>query len=407
MKLLACLQDFPLPANAGIRADIWRRLKALRELGHEIDVITWTGGRLDPALTDEHLTEVQSACSSLKVFNIDRSWRRIARLARYPSQIAGRIFDASVLATTLGRFEGKKHDAVWIDGIHASGAGLQIARALNLPFVYRSHNQEARFLAEQTHLARGIHKLSIRASNFGMAQWELSLMRKACIVFDISIDDVVHWRSEGVSHSHWLPPLADPVILGTSTTPYSARDIDFFYIGGLASPNNVAGINWFASEVMPILRAALPYARVVVAGRSPSSSLTARLEAVGIEVIANPPDAAQLFARSRVMFNPIFSGSGVNIKTVDMLASGRPLVSTQKGARGLPRELLGNLAIADDAKAFADKLRDLLKDGDEAFSAGTASGLVAQWLGSQALIDSLARLAEALSHNRVEKSAKD
>lgn len=364
VKILAFLQEFPLPPNNGIRADISRRLRCFHALGHEIHVVTWTGGRLDPTLSAENLAEVRAQSASLHVATVDRSWRRALRLPRYPSQIAARLLDkaqvAHILAATYAN--GSPPDIIWVDGIHASGAALQIASLIPSPIVYRSHNREAYFLTEQAKLSLGLHKLSIQASNLGLARWELALLLKAKFIADISLEDVDFWRNKGIRHNIWLPPLADEKILATAQHSDIARDIDFLYVGGLISPNNVDGLRWFIDYVNPLIRERVPKAKVVVAGRSPSPDLSAILSANGIEVIANPEQVDKLFARARVLFNPIFHGSGVNLKIVDMMGSGRPLVTTNKGARGLPTDLLQMITVTDDPVEFAEYLHRHLQN---------------------------------------------
>ncbi|WP_156445660.1 glycosyltransferase, partial [Sphingomonas sp. CCH9-F2] len=86
----------------------------------------------------------------------------------------------------------------------------------------------------------------------------------------------------------------------------------------------------------------------------PPAALAQRVAAAGAELVADPRDAAPLFARARVMMNPILHGSGVNIKTVDMLATGRTVVTTTKGARGLPAEVVAELRTDDTPEGFAD-----------------------------------------------------
>jgi len=396
MKFLAFLQDFPFPANNGIRADISRRLRAFHDLGHEVHVISWTGGRLDPALSEAHFANVRAVSASLRVYRIDRSWRRAARLWRYPSQIAARRLGRAQLAEIAADMAMVRPDALWIDGIHASGAGLEAARHLELPVVYRSHNREAMFLAEQAALADGGHRLSILASNFGLARWERKLMHTARFVADISADDCAYWRTQGVAHNRCLPPLADPQILNTASCPEEARDIDLFYVGGLVSPNNISGLMWFAREVQPVLRARMPQIRVVVAGRAPSAALTSTLTAAGIEVIPNPSQTDTLFARARVVFNPIFHGSGVNIKTVDMLASGRSLVTTTKGVRGLPAEVLKSAVIADTAAAFSAALMDAVAARPDPDAQQRIVSDLEMRLGPGALRDCIGLVAAAL-----------
>jgi glycosyltransferase involved in cell wall biosynthesis len=145
-------------------------------------------------------------------------------------------------------------------------------------------------------------------------------------------------------------------VLATTDTPDAERDIDILFLGSLSSPNNVVGLRWYFNSVHPSVIAAIPDLRLVIAGRKPSQQLSEFISDAGAELICDPPEIAPLFARALVFFNPILHGSGVNIKTIDMLASGRPVVTTSKGARGLPSEVIAQLAVADAPNTFADRV---------------------------------------------------
>ena len=57
---------------------------------------------------------------------------------------------------------------------------------------------------------------------------------------------------------------------------------------------------------------------------------------------------------------PVFGGNGVRIKTVTLLGSGLPTVSTSDGVEGLPVVSGKDAIIADTPESFAEGLRDLL-----------------------------------------------
>lgn len=360
MRFIGLFQEFPFPANNGMRSDISRRLGIFHALGHEVHALAWTGGRLDPILGDAELTAAARLMASLEVLPIDRGWRRIVNLARFPSQVAGRWPSGRERQALLERLRDRIPDpeCVWVDGIHAAALGRWLARAYGVPLLYRSHNIEHRYLAEQARLARGRTKWRIAANVPGMHRFEAALQRDAAQVFEISSEDLAWWRARGIRHNRCLPPQPDPAL--SHDRAIGARDIDLLFVGSLSSPNNQAGLAWYQREVHPILREALPDVRVLIAGRAPPARFSATLAEAGIDVLPDPAEVTPLFARARVLMNPIHHGSGVNIKTIDMLASGRPVVTTTKGARGLPPAVADHLIVADDARTFATALTEAI-----------------------------------------------
>lgn len=70
----------------------------------------------------------------------------------------------------------------------------------------------------------------------------------------------------------------------------------------------------------------------------------------------------QLFKEADVAINPMFSGAGTNLKTLEFLSSGIPLVSTGVGVRGLDLVDKVHFVLAE-REHFAEKLNATVQDG--------------------------------------------
>ncbi len=116
---------------------------------------------------------------------------------------------------------------------------------------------------------------------------------------------------------------------------------------------------------MPILRAAVPEVRVLVAGSRPGEALaSACAETANVHLRADPEDAAAVYGSGRVLINPVATGSGVALKSLDMLAAGKPIVTVSRGVIGLPAEALPSFVVADTSEAFAAAIARALADAD-------------------------------------------
>ena len=359
MKLLAVLVELPYPANHGARCDIARRLEAFQELGWDVHAITWTGGRLEAPIREADIARMNSVVADLELLKLDRGARRVLNMLRWPSQAAGRWPSRAERERLLQKYRSATpgFDAIWIDGIHAAPLGRWLADQLGVPYFYRSHNIEYRYNAEQASLATGLNKLSVMGNLAGLKRLETSVLRGAALFYDISFEDLATWRAAGFDNGRLLSTMADRDMLdlakrGTDTLVPS----DIAFTGSLSLPNNVAALEWYLSQVHPKVIAKRPQTTLVVAGRNPSSDLSARVAAAGGELIANPEHMEPILLGCEVAINPILHGSGVNVKMIDMLASGRRVVSTSIGTRGLPPEIVELVAIADDADGMAEAI---------------------------------------------------
>jgi len=78
---------------------------------------------------------------------------------------------------------------------------------------------------------------------------------------------------------------------------------------------------------------------------------------VGVE------DLRPIYQRSHLALNPTFAGGGVKTKTLEALAFGVPVLTTDEGARGLAH-LIPSELIANSREAFTFQLRSLLNNQD-------------------------------------------
>ena len=69
----------------------------------------------------------------------------------------------------------------------------------------------------------------------------------------------------------------------------------------------------------------------------------------------------ELYESADVALNPMLSGSGTNIKMLDYMAAGLPVISSSTGARGLEIESYTHTIVCE-LPDFPGKIRDVLED---------------------------------------------
>jgi glycosyltransferase involved in cell wall biosynthesis len=139
-----------------------------------------------------------------------------------------------------------------------------------------------------------------------------------------------------------------------------------FFLGSNYAPNADA-----ACFIARVLAPALPDVRFVLGG-GVGDSLIGDPAADRVH-IAGPltEDERRLWlAAADIAVNPMFGGSGTNIKMFDFMSAGLPVVTTAIGARGIARAA-GVFAI-EESQHFARRLRDLLAQPERARALGQA-----------------------------------
>lgn len=162
-------------------------------------------------------------------------------------------------------------------------------------------------------------------------------------------------------------PVAGREVLGTES---AVSGPVVLLSGNLGYRPTVRGALWFAREVWPRLRAAVPDARWVLAGARPAAEIR-RLDRIpGVKVRADVPDLATFFTDSRVAIAPMNSGSGVPMKVLEAMAAGLPAVVHPWAAEGLVGEAGDAVAVASEADDWVAVLELLLRDPEVAHDLG-------------------------------------
>lgn len=132
------------------------------------------------------------------------------------------------------------------------------------------------------------------------------------------------------------------------------------WAAGVGSPN-ADGLRWFAREVLPLVRAQLPWFRLLVTGASPPADVTWAAGA-SVDFVGVVPDLYDVYDRVRVAISCTRFGSGVKLKTVEAVGHGVPVVGTKDAVSGLPPEMAGAVWVDDDPAGFAAAVVALCTD---------------------------------------------
>lgn len=166
-------------------------------------------------------------------------------------------------------------------------------------------------------------------------------------------------RSEAVRYGLSLDPDA-PVI---------------FFHGTLHYWPNTRAVAWLAEEILPRLMPRHPRLRALVVGMNPPTYY-----AHPAMLFTGPvDDLPRHIAAADVCVCPVQSGGGTRMKLLEYFAAGKATVSTTKGAEGIRYEAGRDIAIADDADAFADAIDALLRDPEARRRMGEQARAFAAW----------------------------
>jgi glycosyltransferase involved in cell wall biosynthesis len=232
------------------------------------------------------------------------------------------------------------------------------------PLVFIAHNAE-REMYEQTAAAA-----SGRAARWAHAREsrrigavEAALARRAQQIWVLTEADAGYFRE--------LCPAADVRTLEVASMmspgPGGADpEYDIGLIGNWTWRANALGLEWFADEVVPRLPSDMT---VEVAG---AGAEWLRGRRVNLHVRGVVPDAQEFMCRARVVAVPSIAGGGVQVKTLDAVACGVPVVATRVATRGL-EDLPASVAVSGDGAVFAEQLAQFAAAPEQARLRGEAT----------------------------------
>jgi GT2 family glycosyltransferase/glycosyltransferase involved in cell wall biosynthesis len=187
---------------------------------------------------------------------------------------------------------------------------------------------------------------------------ELTLIRKADVTLVVS----------PFEQSLLAELLPDARVLMLSTIhellppgqPFEQR-AGLVFIGGFQHPPNTDAVLWYAEEVLPHVRAALPGVVTYIVG----SNVPAHVRALAAEdfvVTGYVPDVTSYFTGCRVSIAPLRYGAGVKGKINLAMSYGLPVVATTPSIEGMSLVPERDVLVADGARDFADAIVRLYHD---------------------------------------------
>jgi polysaccharide biosynthesis protein PslH len=322
---------------------------ALRSLGHRVTLLGYRRAGSHPPMHSDDVDVGERHIETVTAGGRAAAWMARALATRRPYSVAKYVTRAYAKAVEdqLARLD---PDLIVLD--HAQMGWLVPRGGWPAPFVYLAHNVEHRLhseLAGTGGLGRRAH-----AREAGLIRGvEERLCREASAVWSLTAEEAEELGELGGEVRFFdLPASATP-------SPPGPPSRDVAILGGWTWKSNAAGLEWFLREVRPRLSERV---EVHVAG---AQSVEIAGGVPGVTAHGRVPDALEFLQTARVIAVPSIAGAGVQVKTLDAIASGRRVVATPTGMRGLS-EAPPTVDVARDPGDFARALeRGVTADADE------------------------------------------
>jgi glycosyltransferase involved in cell wall biosynthesis len=258
------------------------------------------------------------------------------------------------------------------DGPTAATALARLARTR--PVIYNAHNLESSF------------RHDLDASGLGspraLRAFERGLLASAAESWMASESDVVAARELcPPARLRYVPNVVD--VAAITPVPGASAQRRAVFVANFAYEPNRNGLRFLLDDVLPLVWAELPDARLALVGGGLDRPAS---EDVRIETLGFVPDLARdAYAQASCALAPLLQGGGTPLKLIEALAYGLPVIATPLAVAGLEVRDGEHCLVADDAAEFAAALVAVLREGGSPELGRRGRELVAERYSIEAL----------------------
>jgi len=257
----------------------------------------------------------------------------------------------------LLRMHGREFHAVMLCRHTVAGQYASVVRKLAPKARLLFDTVDLHFLREQR-AADLSDSASMARQALASRKSELALIEQCDVTFVVSPHEQSLLTAE-------LPRARIELLSNIHELHGSGRDYterkDLVFVGGFGHPPNVDAVRWIAIDILPALRVRDPQVCVHILGDIPDSA-RAELSVPGLVLHGRVKDLTPWLEGALASVAPLRFGAGVKGKINMSMSFGLPVIATTTAIEGMRLNDGVDVLVADDANAFAEAYRRLLKD---------------------------------------------
>lgn len=357
-RLLVLTSRFPYPVVGGDRLRLYRLCVELAK-DHELTLLSLCDDRAEldaPVPADGVFSRVE------RLFLPKwRSWLNslLAIPGRTPLQVA---YYRSAPFLAMAKELASEHDGVLAHLIR-TGAGitelpgpkfLELTDAISLNYD-RARSAASRHWLDPRTLAYHLEAGRLKA-------FEQQIVTRFDRSFLVSQIDLDHLFAEGDPRRNQVLVCGNGVDLDHLPYQFAPEGLDVAFVGNLKSLQNYDAALYFASEVLPLVRAVRPEVRFRVVGRIDAGAAATLAKLDGVEVVGEVDSVAVALRGAGLGVAPLRIGAGVQNKVLEYFALGLPCVSTPLALEGFAARDGAELLVAESSQELAEAVLGLLED---------------------------------------------
>jgi len=358
--LLYLVHRIPYPPNKG---DKVRSFNILRQLARRHRV--FLGTFVDHPDDVQYIDTLAEWCEEAKVIRLDP---RTSRLASLRGLLTGEAlsvpyYRSAALAEWVGRVVAREGitQAVAFSGpmaqyLDAPGLKRRIVDFCDLDSAkWTQYAGDHRWPMSWLYRREGRRLLAFERAAAARSEASLFVTDAEAGLFKAAAPEVVArvgTMQNGVDSDFFSPEHG-------FANPYPDGGPVLLFTGAMDYWPNIDAVVWFASELLPKVRAKHPDARFWIVGMNPAPAVQA-LAGEGVTVTGTVPDVRPYLAHADVIVAPLRIARGIQNKVLEAMAMARPVVISSAPATGLEAVSGRDCEIAHSGDEFVSRIFGLL-----------------------------------------------
>lgn len=358
MRILQLCKKFPYPLNDGESIAVTFLAKALRDLGHEVTLLSMNTKKHFFDLTRlpadfDYYEQIETSYldNSVNYFNVLSNFfsKKSFHVSRFITDdfrqklvhiLDAGAFDMVLLETVIL--------APYIDIIRTHSDALVAMRTHNVEHEIWAHiASNSKFLPK---------KIILNQASARLRKFELNAMNKVDLFVAISESDLKKFKKLGLQRQSIVVPIGLDESLYHPDNKSFKRPLSLSFIGSLDWMPNVEGLQWFLKTAWPTISKLYPKLTFHVAGKKTPTSLI-NLKIPNVTIHGEVESAPDFINQHSVMIVPLLSGSGIRAKIIEGMMLGKVIITTRLGLEGIAATHLMHVLIADTPQEFVDNIR--------------------------------------------------
>ena len=331
-------------------------IDAMKKAGHKVTVMGHL--RAGDTIMDENVIPISERPVETKSAGLlaVSNWL-LTSFSKGMPYSAAKYYCKAYIDKARSQLQVQPYDAIVID--HCQMAWLLTYLDVPLPVILITHNVEHKiYAAHATQSNRAIVSWIYGREARLIKEAEQSAANKATQIWTLADDDHSYYSKIVDKKKVSLMPLptgADHQQLHS----INSKHFDIGLIGSWKWKPNHDALSWFLKEVRPKIP---EYYSIRIAG---SGAEWLKDKYPNVEYLGFVDNPHTFLQQARVIAIPTLDGSGIQIKTLEAISSGSPIVSTLVGLRGIPSPP-STVHSADTPEEFSELIQSCLLATDSA-----------------------------------------